>query len=256
MIKNITSRDNKIIKLVHSLNKKSGRTKHKLFIAEGKRIATEAILYQKEQIAFFLISDSFYEKDPGFVRDFECYKVPDNLFSFVCDTKTPQGVLAAVHFFNEFETSDLSRNILILDGVSEPGNMGTILRTADAMGFEDIFIMKGSADIFSPKVVRSTMGSIFRLRFHFEDNLDFIKKLKDDNFKIISTALYNSVSLETVPIFEKNAIIIGNEADGVSKEMLETSDFLARIDMAGRAESLNASIAAGIVMYRFSVKEG
>ena len=252
MEKFITSRENKIIKQVISLNKKSNRLKLSLFLAEGKRICEEALLWARDDISYFLLSHSFYKKNPELTSGFDTYIVPDDLFAKICDTETPQGILCCIKIKNSNETVGFSPNVLILDGVSEPGNMGTILRTAEAMGFNDIFLVKGSADIYNPKVIRSTMGAVFRLDFHFEDSYEFINKLKENGYKIISTALKNSISLEETPVFEKNAIVIGNEGNGISENILNVSDILTKIDMAGNAESLNAAIAAGIVMYKFS----
>lgn len=254
MIKSITSKENKIIKLVTSLQKRSYRNSHGLFVVEGKRICDEAFLWFKQYISFVLISESYYTKNPELSMVCDTYKLPDSLFSFVCGTETPQGIMAVVQIPANSDKLK-SDNILILDGISEPGNMGTILRTAEAMGFCDIFITKGSVDVYSPKVVRSTMGSIFRLNFHFEENTDFISNLKNSGYQIIATALKNSVSLETVVPLEKNAIVIGNEAKGVSDAILNNSDIITKIDMCGNSESLNAAVAAGIVMYRLSKKE-
>ena len=122
------------------------------------------------------------------------------------------------------------------------------------MGFSDVYILKGSADVYNPKVIRSTMGAIFRLNFHFEENYDFVETLKTKGYKIITTALKNSVSLTEVAEYSKTAIVIGNEANGVSDEIMAISDIITKIEMAGNAESLNAAVAAGIVMYKFSKK--
>ncbi len=251
MIKYISSRDNKIVKQTILLQKKNYRAKLSLFIAEGKRICDEALLWAKESISYFVISETFNKKNPGYTTEFETYILPDDLFEKICETETPQGVLCVVKIFNN-NSSTLSDNVLILDGVSEPGNMGTILRTADAMGFNDVFITKGSADIYNSKVIRSTMGAIFRLNFHCEENLEFINTLNEKEYKIISAALKNAISLEDTTAFPKNAIVIGNEANGISREILDASDIITKIDMAGSAESLNAAVAAGIIMYKYS----
>ena len=252
MEKFISSRDNKIIKLLISLQKKSGRVKHSLYIAEGKRLCNEAFIWAKDKIDFIVVSDSFYKENNVDLNDTDIYILPDDLFSKVSDTETPQGILCVLKYNLTPSSLSGSDNILILDGVSEPGNMGTILRTAEAMGFFDIYITKGSADIYSPKVIRSTMGAIFRLNFHFADNYNFIDTLKKAGYKIITTALHNSINLDETTVYSKNAIVIGNEANGVSSTIMEKSDIITRIEMAGNAESLNAAIAAGIVMYKFS----
>lgn len=272
MIKEIKSSDNKLIKLVASLKKKNKRDKSGLFIAEGLRLCSESLALSS-RLKYIIVSDSFFEKMPDFgnenfsssensgktERDFnkypkegrEIYKIPDALFAKISDTETPQGVMSVIEIDHPSNTV-LSNNVLILDGVSEPGNMGTILRTADAMGFSDVFITKGSADCFSPKTVRSTMGSIFRLNLHNTDGTNFLDKLKDDGYFIVSAALSNSVPLNEVSPKTKNAIVIGNEAKGISKEFLSLSHKCARIEMKGNAESLNAAVAAGIMMYKFS----
>ena len=255
MIKQITSKENKIIKLILSLRKRSGRSKSGMFLAEGKRIVDEALMWSKGSISFLAASESFYEKNPYCSCGLDLYILPDSLFNYISDTETPQGILAVIKIPLSSSCEDLSDNILIIDGVSEPGNMGTILRTAEAMGFNDIFILKGSADIYSPKVVRSTMGAIFRLRFHFEDSCEFIAMLKERRYRIISAALRDSVSLEAVEVFKKNAIVVGNEAVGISDTLLNCSDIRAKIEMPGKAESLNVSVAAGIMMYKFSSKD-
>ena len=278
MIKEIKSSDNKLIKLIASLKKKSKRDKSGLFIAEGLRLCEESLAFPS-RIKYIIVSDSFYEKRPDFGSAFvfaskdnsgcnaphnlhsdlsnhaaserNLYKIPDALFSKISDTETPQGVMSIIEIDHPSSTV-LSSNVLILDGVSEPGNMGTILRTADAMGFSDVFITKGSADCYSPKTVRSTMGSIFRLNLHIAENTDFLRKLKNDGYFIVSAALSNAAPLEDVLPKAKNAIVIGNEANGISNEVLLLSDKCARIEMKGNTESLNAAVAAGIMMYKFS----
>lgn len=255
MIKQITSKENKTIKLLLSLQKRSGRLKSGMFLAEGKRIVREAIEWCKGSISFLVASESFCEKNPGFDCGLDLYVLSDSLFHYISSTETPQGILAVINIPSSSDFADLSDNVLIIDGVSEPGNMGTILRTAEAMAFNDIFILKGSVDIYSPKVVRSTMGAIFRLHFHFEENCEFIAMLKERKYRIVSAALRDSVSLEAVEVSGKNAIIIGNEAVGISDAALKLSDVTAKIDMPGNAESLNAAIAAGIMMYKFSLKD-
>ena len=254
MIKFISSRDNKIIKLLISLQKRSGRIKHSLFVAEGKRICDEAFIWAKDSIEFIVLSDSYYKNNPIETGGITQFVIPDDLFSKISDTKTPQGIICILKYTHPSSSCAPSGNVLILDGVSEPGKMGTILRTAEAMGFYDIYITKGSADVYSPKVIRSTMGAVFRLNFHFEENYDFIDFLKESGYKIITTALQNSDDLENAGIYAKNALVIGNEATGVSPEMIEKSDIIVKIEMAGNAESLNAAVAAGIVMYKFSKK--
>lgn len=254
MILEITSKDNKIIKSVRSLSKKSNREKMGCFIVEGKRIVEEAIRDIPEKIGYVIISHSFKDKNTDTYNSLNrsglnVYLVPDYIFDSISDTETPQGILAVSDFCDN--KINKGERLLILDGISEPGNMGTIIRTAEAMGFNDIILCGNTVDIYSPKVVRSTMGSLFRLNFKTENNYDFINQLKSDGYKIYATALTSSLSLEEVEPADKSAIVIGNEAHGVSEDILSSSDINIRIDMEGQIESLNAAVAAAITMYKF-----
>ena len=140
--------------------------------------------------------------------------------------------------------------VLILDGVSEPGNMGTIIRTAEAAGIDLICLTRGCVDVYNSKVVRAAMGSLFRMKFA-ECDAGMAETMRARGFTLVATALYNSVPLESAQITGKRAIIIGSEAEGVSEEFLSLADIAVKIDMCGKVESLNAAVAAGIVMYKF-----
>jgi TrmH family RNA methyltransferase len=138
---------------------------------------------------------------------------------------------------------------LILDNIQDPGNMGTILRTADSINLKQIIVRKGTADCFNPKVVRSTMGAIFRVKvLEFENLEKVIKDLKRKNIKVYATDLATDKSVYDVE-YKKSAIVIGNEANGVSKEVLELADQKIKIPMLGKTESLNAAVATGIILY-------
>jgi TrmH family RNA methyltransferase len=138
-----------------------------------------------------------------------------------------------------------------LDRVADPGNLGTIIRLCDSVGFNTLILTKGSADCYNEKVIRSTMGSIFNVNIHYLESVELIKQLKNKNYKIFVTALdttaitYNKIVLES-----KNAIVFGNEGVGVSKEILEIADSKVYIPIYGGAESLNVGVASGIVLYK------
>ena len=149
----------------------------------------------------------------------------------------------------EFSPKDDTKTIVILDGVSEPGNMGTVIRTAEALGFDGIYITKGSADIYSPKTVRSTMGSVFRMNFKNNCVIEDINALKDNGFSVVATTPDCDIYLENFKTPSKVAVVIGNEAHGVCEEVLNVADFKVKIRMDGLAESLNAAVAAGIAMH-------
>lgn len=260
MIKEITGRENRILKTLRSLKTKNGRKKLGLYFVEGERIVRDTLTLAADNISFVVFSSSYFEANKDFCLSLEstteCYLIGDRIFSDISDTKTPQGILMVLSFrhssLDDFSTGG---NILILDSVQDPGNMGTIIRTAEAMGISSIFLTKGSTDIYSPKVLRSAMGSAFRTDFYFIETED-LYTLKEKGYKLYSAALSeNSVSLENVECGENAAIIIGNEANGISQEILEISDYLIKIPMTGKIESLNAAVAAAIVMYHFSDKQ-
>lgn len=258
MITKITSRDNKILKTARSLHKKKGREQTGMYFAEGRRLVGEAIEYIFDKIHFILVSDSYSkihmeELESLDSRGKGVYIAEDKLFCDACATQTPQGI-AAIIDMPDRSTINYSEceYILVLDGVAEPGNMGTIIRTAEAAGIDAVCLMNGCTDIYAPKVVRSAMGSLFRMRFINADTAD-IEKMKNSGFFVAATALYNSQPIENVSVSGKRAIIIGSEAHGVSSELVSLADVSVRIDMKGSVESLNAAVAAGIAMYMLKV---
>ncbi len=254
MVNKITSRDNKLLKTVRSLHKKKGREQTGLYFAEGVRLVDEALLHIRGAVKYLLVSDSFAYKNENKIHDTEqtgidIYILPDKLFDEICDTQTPQGIAAVIEM-QKIYTDNFSgvEYALILDGIAEPGNMGTIIRTAEAAGIELILLMEGCTDIYSPKVVRSAMGSLFRMKFLHTD-YTAVEQLKENGFFIAATALENSQPIENVKISGCRAVVIGNEAHGVSQRITELCDMAVRIDMKGKVESLNAAVAAGISMY-------
>lgn len=249
MIYEITSRDNKTLKLVRSLHKKKGRNQSGLYFAEGTRLVDEALRFADKSVRFLLVADSYFKANSNRFEDTdkEIYITSDKLFAQCCDTENPQGIAVVLEIPENDEVLN-SNYILILDGVAEPGNMGTIIRTAEAAGIDAIYLMDGCADIYNPKVVRSAMGSLFRMKFK-DSNILELENLKKDGFTIVATALYNSQPIEKVKLSGKRAIVIGNEAQGVSQDVLNLADMAVRIDMCGSVESLNAAVAAGISMY-------
>lgn len=260
MVTEITSKDNKILKLIRSLEKKNMRDRHKMYTAEGKRLTEEAIMYALTDIFCVVMSENFAKKNKEMIKTLDkseknVYIVTESLFSKLSFTENPQGVLAVLNIpKNSADVDESSRFVLILDGVSEPGNMGTVIRTAEAAGVDVIYTTVGSVDIYNPKTVRSTMGSIFRMNVIQNVKYDELFRLKERNFYVIATALYNSEEMSNSKEYEKLALIIGSEAHGVSDELCEYADARIRIPMCGKVESLNAAVAAGIVMYNYKPK--
>ena len=255
MINDISAKDNKNLKLVRQLKKKSGREADNKFIVEGKKIVLEALEYASESIYSVVVSGEFCLKEPQLVEkcDEVCgkiYRVSKSIFDELSDTDTPQGILAVMEQnAKEFTPNINSERILVLDGVSEPGNMGTIIRTAEAIGFDGIYLMKGCTDVYAPKTVRSTMGSVFRMKMKNGCLVENLIELKNMGFSVIATTPSGNVALEEYDAPLKCAVVIGNEAHGVSDEVMRIADEKIKITMGGMAESLNAAIAAGIVMH-------
>ncbi len=254
MITKITSRDNQVLKTIRSLHHKKGRAQTGLYFAEGVRLVGDAIDFAPARVRLVVVSESYFTNNEFYINSLDnsgkkIYITEDKIFADICDTETPQGIAAVLEIPDEATPDFSSMNYaLVLDGVAEPGNMGTIIRTAEAAGINGIFLMKGCVDIYSPKVVRSAMGSVFRMNF-FKSDVNTLEVLKAEGFKIAATALYNSMPIEDAVFNGKRAIVIGNEAHGVSGEVLSIADMSVRIDMCGKVESLNAAVAAGIAMY-------
>jgi len=254
----VTSSKNQIIKEVRALKNKSEREERGLYFIEGVRFVSEAVREQID-IRYFVLSESFStsSENSGLLSAISnlpatCYVVPDNLFDSISDTKTPQGVLAVLGLSrNKLEGAKLPEGLLvILDSIQDPGNMGTIIRTADAAGCAGVIVPEGCVDVFNPKVLRSTMGSLFHVPVYFAGSLNYaLNTAREQGFLICASYLEGSVSIYETDLSGNAALIIGSEAHGISEESRRMADVLIRIPMQGRAESLNASIAAGIMIF-------
>lgn len=246
----ITSLDNKLVKHICSLHQKKYRDLYKEFIIEGENSITEA-LKSSFEIINILYCPELFDISSLELNDLPTTSVTKEVMNKISDTITPQGIIAVCKIPDNKFSSKFSK-VLFLDRIQDPGNAGTMIRTADAMGFDVIILSEGSVDPYSLKVVRSTVGSIFHVPIIYNINsIDTLEKLKDRKFTIYASALKNSRSLEDIVPFSPFVLIIGNEGQGVSDEIKNISDYLIKIDMPGNAESLNASIAAGILMYKF-----
>ncbi len=254
----ITSNQNPVIKEVKSLKQKKAREEKCLFFIEGIRFVEEAIK-EKANIGKIFISDRLEQAKGGkeilsmaAAENYPVYSMQDKLFSELSDTENPQGILATVRYVHKKPEEVLEKGnfFIILDALQDPGNMGTIIRTADAAGVSGIFISKGCVDVYNPKVLRSTMGSIFHIPIGFSENLkDTMAALKEKGIKIYAAHLQGQANYFEVTMSQGSAVIIGNEANGISDEIANQADALVKIPMPGRAESLNASVAASLLMY-------
>ena len=243
----ITSKDNEIIKNIKKLKEKKYRLDS--YIVEGIKMVKEAI-NENQEIALIAIREDF--KIDFDTKNTKIVTISNKIFNDISDVKTPQGILAVIkkNQNNQIETNQ--EYILALDSLQDPGNMGTIIRTADSANINQIIINKTTVDPYSPKVIRSTMGAIYRTNIiEVEDLKTTLKEMKSKGFQIITTDLKATQSIYDINYNNKTVVVIGNEANGVSQEILQTADKKVIIPMLGKTESLNASIAASIMIYEY-----
>ncbi len=252
----ITSETNQQIKEIIKLQKQSKyRRKTLKFVTEGLKMLLEAA--ESGYLTKIYISDSVMEKVQDIpevlLKKYSYEVVLDKVFQKISDTVTTQGILGIAKMPEYDIDSILSDNRhmwLLLDEVRDPGNLGTILRTAEGAGMSAVIMSKGTVDLFNPKTIRSTMGAIFRMPFIYVDDLTHIvKKIKNNGYNVYGTAMKGSVIYHK-PDYTKGAgIVMGSEADGLSEGILEYISGAIRIPMEGGIESLNVAVAAAIVMY-------
>ena len=254
----ITAKDNDKVKYTKSLLKSKNRNKESKFIIEGYRILTLAIECNAK-IDYVFINEEFEKKTEHVEfleilksKNINTYKTTNKIFNELVDTESTQGILAVVKFNQrtiQENLKDEHRFVLILDRIQDPGNMGTIIRTADAAGVDAIIALKGCVDIYNPKVIRSTMGSIFDMNIIHATQEEAVRLLKLKNFDIVSSYLDTDNYYDKVEYNYKTALVIGNEANGINDELVSKSDVLVKIPIYGKAESLNAAISSAILMY-------
>ena len=290
----ITSSSNQQIRRIQQLQKTSKtRQRQRVFVVEGPRMVLEA---PEEWLEKIYVSESFLlsareksrgegPKEAGQEKDrwqrlWDCgyEEVSDSVFQAISDTRTPQGILAVVRM-PRYTLADLlsprkkcilytdteqpGQNtkaapplLLVLDTVQDPGNLGTMLRTGEGAGISGILMNRTTADIFSPKVIRSTMGSIFRVPFVITEDLPGdIQKLRQQGIRFYAAHLKGKESYNAVDYSGGCGFLIGNEGNGLSQEIASLADTYVRIPMAGQVESLNAAMAAGLLMYEAALFE-
>lgn len=255
-MKRIESKDNEFIKHVKKLKDKKYRDLNNEYLIEGIKIIREAIQEEAKIKQIIICEDaenSDIPKDLTYeIAKYECVYVSKQVFLSITEVKNPQGILAVVSKENTENEIDYSQDIIVaLDDLQDPGNLGTILRTVDSIGLTQILVSKGTADCFNPKVVRSTMGAIFRVKIiECESLIETLKQARKHHFKVMVTSLQTENSIYDVD-YNKKVIVVGNEANGVEKEIQDFADEKVKIPMLGKTESLNASVATGIVLYEY-----
>ena len=253
----ITSKDNEIVKNIKKLKEKKFRDEKNQFVVEGIKLVAEAIEEDTNIDSVVVcedcVNDGTIDKKLLYeIAKYKCIYVTEKIFDTLTDVSNPQGIMAVINKESEKSNIDYNQDFIVaLDGIQDPGNLGTILRTVDSAGLSQIILSKETADSFNPKVVRSTMGGIFRVNIIKSDNLvETLKDIKKHGYELVVTTLDTDNSVYDIN-YNKKVIVIGNEANGVSKAVQEIADKKVKIPMLGKTESLNASVAAGIMIYEY-----
>lgn len=248
----ITSTSNPQVKNLQLLAKKAkARNEQGVFLVEGMKMFQEA---PRDKIKKVYVSKSLYEeKGRAFLKELEYEVLEDHVFAAASDTKTPQGILCVVEQYR-YRLKDMisgeNPHLLLLENLQDPGNLGTIMRTAEGAGADGIVLSRASVDLYNPKTIRSTMGSIYRMPFLYTDSLEeILPVLREHGIRTYAAHLQGKSSYDREDYRKGCAFFIGNEGNGLSEELSRKADIWVRIPMHGKLESLNAAVAASILMY-------
>lgn len=250
----IESTDNKTYKYLKGFLNKKQRRNEEIFLIEGIKVVKETIL--EKAPLYIAISTKIMDLEE--IKEIEnlvddsytkIIYIKDKIFNSLTDTENSQGIIAYYNFIHKKDISNIKKGkFVLLDDLKDPGNLGGIIRSAEAFSIDGIILTKETVDLYNPKVIRSTMASIFRVNIYIIDKKDQLLDLKDD-FKIVSTAFENSISIYDFDFTDNIILTIGNEAHGVSTEIFNMSSEFIKIPMSDKINSLNANVAASICMY-------
>ena len=254
----ITSRENAYIKTVRKLlSDRGARRKEGAFVCEGSKLCAEALAFGAK-LLYMLVSESHTElhinlSDMAKNRGCPVFILGEKLFSGLSDVETSQGIMLVCALGSaEMPVRLRGRHYLVLERVSDPGNVGTIFRTADALGMDGVFLTGACADMYNPKTVRATMGSIFRLPV-WETDIETVEQLlREAGIPLYAAALGEGAEPVTEVCLDTAAVAIGNEASGLSDETIKRCTRKVLIPMRGHTQSLNASAAAAIFIWEMS----
>ena len=248
MLEHITSLKHPKVTTWKSLKDRKGRKENGCFLVEGRKMVEEAIA-SAFPVEAVLVDDARMEEFT-LPAGIAVYTMPAHVLAAVCDTKTPQGIAAIVRMA---EVELQGSRLVAMDGVQDPGNVGTIIRTADAAGFDGVILSNQCADVFSPKVLRATMGSIFRMGIRVTDDLPgMLSRMVTEGASVLSSQLDGEPFYHRSPLNDRFVLVIGSEGNGVTDEVKAIATHKVKLPMRGGAESLNAAVAAGIMMYELT----
>ena len=241
----ITSIKNDTIKSILKLKQKKYREETSSFLIEGEHLVEEALKVNRITL---LIKNETYTGNLGYEKELI---VTSNVFNALAFSKTPQGIMAICCIKEIPLAYQTLSKVLILDGLQDPGNVGTLIRSALAFDFDAMILSNNCVDIYNNKVVQATQGAFFRLSIVKAELLKQIAILKANGFTIFGTSLEKAIPLESIDFtnYSKIGVVLGNEGNGVSKEILEKTDYSIKIQISEQMESLNVAIAGSIIMY-------
>ena len=249
----ITSTRNPIIQAAKALQTKAGREQSGLFLCEGEHMVAEALQAAPQDVVTLFVADTKAAAFAGLLsmaRSAQVYTVPEHVLAAITQVKTPQGIAATVRLPRSAALDGLGQRVLLLENVQDPGNVGTILRTADAAGFTGCVLTPGCADAFAPKTLRATMGSIFRVRIAFAaDAPAAAQALCAMGYAVLASLLDGDDFYARAALPQRVCLTIGNEGAGITQALAQAATHRYRLPMRGGAESLNAAIAAAVFMY-------
>ncbi|MFC3883181.1 TrmH family RNA methyltransferase [Bacillus songklensis] len=247
MVKRIDSVKNPQVKMWKKLHTKKERDKTGLFLIEGYHLVEEA-LRTKQVVKELIVSENVDIPSAWNVDNVSITIVSDEIMKMISDTETPQGI-AALCYQQHNELPADAQKVLLLDSIQDPGNLGTIIRTADAAGVQLVVVGTGSVDLYNSKVIRSTQGAIFHLPITKGNLQDIIPVLKEQGVPIYGTSLENGRPYTEVPPVGSFVLLVGNEGNGVEEQLLAQTNENLYIPIYGKSESLNVAVATGILLY-------
>ncbi|HLR92661.1 MAG TPA: RNA methyltransferase [Atopostipes sp.] len=252
----ITSLNNQQVKDWKKLSLKKERVKQQAYLVEGFHLVEEALEYKKDKVKQVIIREDLLE-DENFLRleieEERLVIITINIADEMSQTETTQGIFAELEIEPLNFPSSINGPILLLDAVQDPGNVGTMVRTADAAGFQGVFFGKGTVDLYNPKTLRGAQGSHFHLETYEGDLKDFILQFREEGYPVFGTALNeDAVSYKEVFVDEPFALVVGNEGAGINEAIIHELDQNIFIPMHGQSESLNVAVAAGILMFHLT----
>ena len=235
-----SSIDNKTIKEIKKLNNKKYRDKTNLFLVEGEHLVLEA---SKKGFIKTLI----LEENTSFKLDVDTIYVTRNAINYISELDTPQNIMAICE--KKSDNKIIGNKLLILEDIQDPGNLGTIIRSALAFNIDTIILSKNTVDLYNSKVIRGSQGMLFHINIVIYDLKEIIPELKKEDYKILGTKVTKAKSLKSIEKYSRFAIIMGNEGNGMSDEISRLCDDFIYIDMNPLCESLNVGVATSIILY-------